>query len=393
MADDPIRILAPPASAQRLGTDLTRRRLLGMGAGGLAALVVGPGLLAACGGDDSGGSAGGTSGGAGGGGNGTLNLFTWAEYHSQELLDKFGKVTVTVFNSNEEAIAKLQASGGTSGFDLIIPTGVYIPQMASDGLIDTLDTSKLANFGNVDPIYLGQTWDPDNSYSVPKDWGSTGWIYDNTVITEPLETWSDFLAAAEGPASGQTSVLDTAPNVTGLYFWANGIDWTTTDPKELDACEDYIVNTLASHLKAFDSYPGINLTSGNYILSNIWNGDARQGLQAVDDPEKYTWALGAPTTELWMDNYVIVKDAPNPDSAYAFIDFMLDPANSVIDLEFHGYNTALKDIESLLPADLPFKDLIFFTPEQVETMDAGSINEAQDRLVDIYNKAKAKAGA
>ena len=393
MADDPIRILAPPASAQRLGTDLTRRRLLGMGAGGLAALVVGPGLLAACGGDDSGGSAGGTSGGAGGGGNGTLNLFTWAEYHSQELLDKFGKVTVTVFNSNEEAIAKLQASGGTSGFDLIIPTGVYIPQMASDGLIDTLDTSKLANFGNVDPIYLGQTWDPDNSYSVPKDWGSTGWIYDNTVITEPLETWSDFLAAAEGPASGQTSVLDTAPNVTGLYFWANGIDWTTTDPKELDACEDYIVNTLASHLKAFDSYPGINLTSGNYILSNIWNGDARQGLQAVDDPDKYTWGLGAPTTELWMDNYVIVKDAPNPDSAYAFIDFMLDPANSVIDLEFHGYNTALKDIESLLPADLPFKDLIFFTPEQVETMDAGSINEAQDRLVDIYNKAKAKAGA
>ncbi len=221
-------------------------------------------------------------------------------------------MTVTVFNSNEEAIAKLEASGGTSGFDLIIPTGVYIPQMAADGLIDTLDTSKLANFGNIDPIYLGQTWDPDNTYSVPKDWGSTGWIYDNTVITEPLETWSDFLAAAEGPASGQVSVLDTAPNVTGLYFWANGIDWTTTDPKDLDACEDYIVNTLASHLKAFDSYPGINLTSGNYILSNIWNGDARQGLQAVDDPDKYTWALGAPTTELWMDNYVIVKDGAEP---------------------------------------------------------------------------------
>jgi len=392
--DDQIRILAPPASAHRLGIDLTRRRLLGMGAGGLAALVVGPGLLAACGGDDSGGSAGGTSGGGGGGGGkGTLNLFTWAEYHSQELLDKFGNVTVTVFNSNEEAIAKLQASGGTSGFDLIIPTGVYIPQMAADGLIDTLDTSKLANFGNIDPIYLGQAWDPDNSYSVPKDWGSTGWIYDNTVITEPLQTWSDFLAAAEGPASGQTSLLDTAPNVTGLYFWANGIDWTTTDPKELDACEDYIVNTLASHVKAFDSYPGINLTSGNYVLSNIWNGDARQGLLAVDDPDKYTWALGAPTTELWMDNYVIVKDGPNPDSAYAFIDFMLDPANSVVDLEFHGYNTALKDIESLLPADLQFKDLIFFSPEQVKTMDAGALNEAQDRLVDIYNKAKAKAGA
>jgi spermidine/putrescine transport system substrate-binding protein len=394
VADDQIRVLASPQAAHRLGKDLTRRRLLSMGAAGLAGLVVAPGVLAACGGDDSGSSAGATGGGgSGGGGKHTLNLFTWAEYHSQDLLDKFGNVSVTVFNSNEEAIAKLQASGGTSGFDLIVPTGVYIPQMAADNLVQKLDKTRLKNFGNVDPIYLGQTWDPDNSYTVPKDWGSTGWIYDNTVITTPLKTWNDFLDAATGPASGQVSVLDTPGNLTGLYFWANGIDWTTTDTKQLDACEDYIVNTLASHIKAFDSYPGINLTSGNYVLSNVWNGDARQGLLAVDDPDKYTWGLGAPVTELWMDNFAIVADAPNEDSAYAFMDFMLDPANSVIDLEVHGYNTALKDIESLLPADLQFKDMIFFTPEEVKTMQAGAVNDAQDRLVDIYNKAKAKAGA
>ena len=112
MADDRIKILAPPKAAHRLGTDLTRRRLLSMGAAGLAGLVVAPGVLAACGGDDSGSSAGGTGGGgSGGGGNHTLNLFTWAEYHSQELLDKFGKVSVTVYNSNEEAIAKLAGLG------------------------------------------------------------------------------------------------------------------------------------------------------------------------------------------------------------------------------------------------------------------------------------------
>jgi spermidine/putrescine transport system substrate-binding protein len=394
VADDRIRILAPRASAQRLGTDLTRRRLLGLGATGLAGLVVGPGLLAACGGDDGEGSAGGTSGGGGGGGgNGSLNLFTWAEYHSQELLDAFGNVTVSVYASNEEAIAKLQAAGGTSGFDIIIPTGVYIPQMASDGLVQTLDKDRLANFGNVDPIYLGQDWDPGNDYTVPKDWGSTGWIYDNSVLTTPLETWQDFIDAAMGPASGQTSVLDTPGNLSGIYFWANGINWTTTDPADLDACEAFIVGEFASHLKAFDSYPGINLTSGNYVLSHVWNGDARQGLLSVDEPDRYTWGLGAPATELWMDNYAIVTDAPNLDSAYAFIDFMLDPQNSITDLEFHGYNTALKDIESLLPPDLQYKELIFFSPDQVATMEAGAVNEAQDRLVEIYNKAKAEAGA
>ena len=91
----------------------------------------------------------------------------------------------------------------------------------------------------------------------------------------------------------------------------------------------------------------------------------------VDDPSKYTWGLGAPTTELWMDNWCIVKGAPNLDAAYAFINFILDPENSVMDLEFHGYNTGVEGIEALLPPTSKFLDMIFFTPEQVKTMDAG----------------------
>ena len=267
------------------------------------------GLLAACGGDDSGGSAGGTSGGAGGGGNGgggngTLNLFTWAEYHSQELLDKFGKVTVTVFNSNEEAIAKLQASGGTSGFDLIIPTGVYIPQMASDGLIDTLDTSKLANFGNVDPIYLGQTWDPDNKYSVPKDWGSTGWIYDNTVITEPLETWSDFLAAAKVRRAARRRC--STPPRTSRVSTSGPTASTGRRPSRRSSTRARTTSSTRSRRTSRRSTRTRASTSrpGNYVLSQVWNGDARQGLlRRSTTPTSTRGALGAPTTELWMDNW------------------------------------------------------------------------------------------
>ena len=264
MADDRIKILAPPKAAHRLGTDLTRRRLLSMGAAGLAGLVVAPGVLAACGGDDSGSSAGGTGGGgSGGGGNHTLNLFTWAEYHSQELLDKFGKVSVTVYNSNEEAIAKLQASGGTSGFDLIVPTGVYIPQMAADNLIQKFDKTRLTNFGNVDPIYLDQTWDPDNKLHDSEGLGLDGLDLRQHRHHDPDRRRGTTSSTRRRVRRAGRCRCSTRPgNLTGLYFWANGIDWTTTTPRQLDACEDYIVNTLASHIKAFDSYPGINLTPG-----------------------------------------------------------------------------------------------------------------------------------
>jgi spermidine/putrescine transport system substrate-binding protein len=94
-----------------------------------------------------------------------------------------------------------------------------------------------------------------------------------------------------------------------------------------------------------------------------------------------------------MDNWCIVEGAQNIDAAYDFMNFILDKENSITDLQFHGYNTGIKGIQELVPADTEYLDLIFFTNEQVNTMDEGAVNSAQQRLVDIYNKAKAKAGA
>ena len=308
-------------------------------------------------------------------------------------MKSFGNITIDVYNSNEDAIAKLEAAKGTSGYDMVVPSGPYIPQMVAKGLLQPLDLSLIPNFKNLDPQYINQPWDPGNKYSVCKDFGSTGWIYDNTVIKTPITSWTDFIKAAQNEGSGQTSVLDAAPDLCGIYFWANGIDWNTEDPAQLDACEDVIVNQLAPHVKAFNSYPGIELAQGNYVLSQVFNGDARQGLLSVDDPEHYTWGFGAPTSELWMDNWCILKGAKNVDAAYNFLNFILTPENSATDLAFHGYDTGITGVRELLPKDTKFLDMVFLTPEVLTTLVAGEVNSAQDRQVAIFDKAKAKAGA
>ena len=395
-----VRILADRATAQRI----TRRHFL---AGSAVAMFSSSVLLAACGSDD--GTQ--TGGGGGGGGAGTgevedrLNFFHWAAYDDPEVFKDFEKefgttTKIDIYASNEEAISKLQASAGTSGYDIVVPTGVYIPQMVELDLLEELNLDAIPNFENVEAIYRDQPWDPGNKHSVCKDWGSTGWIYDKTQVSTDIKTWNDFLAVAEGEASGKTSVLDTPGNLTGIWFWANGIDWTTTDEGDLDACEDYIVNTLAPHIKAYDSYPGIALTEGKYALSHAWNGDARQGLLQTDDPDRYAWGLGAPVTELWMDNWCIVKGAQNVNAAHAWINYICDPDVSLKDLAFHGYNTGISGVQEKAEqafADgdeaFGFLDLVFFDDAQVETMDAGAVNEAQGRLVDIWNKAKAASGA
>jgi spermidine/putrescine transport system substrate-binding protein len=420
---DTPRILMSQEAAQRLAHSISRRRFLAMSGGAAAAAA-----LAACGSDSKSSSAPTTGGGtattgstettsagstATTGGSATssagstattaaagnfsknINMFTWAEYDDPDLLKKWGDINLTIFNSNEEAIQKLVQGGGSSGFDMVVPTGAYIPQLAKAGLLLPLDKTKIPNFSNLDAAYANQSWDPNNKYSVCKNWGTTGWIYDTKVVKTEIKTWSDFIKAAQTDASGKTSVLDTAPNLCGMYFWANGIDWTTEKAADLDACEKFLVDDFASHLKAFDSYPGINLTQGNYALSMVWNGDARQGLIAVqaagDKVSEYKWGLGAPQTELWMDNWCILKEAKNVDASYDFINFILDPKNSITDLKFHGYNTGIKGVEPLA-GDIPFKDMVFFTDEQVKTFRSGTVNNAQDRLVSIYSKVKAKAG-
>ncbi|MEO8364409.1 MAG: spermidine/putrescine ABC transporter substrate-binding protein [Ilumatobacteraceae bacterium] len=381
---DQTRILMSQATANRIVSSMSRRKFLAV-SGGSAALAA---FLAACGSDSKGSSGGIFAKNA--------NLFTWAEYDDPDLLSSWGQLNITIYNSTEEAIQKLAAAGGSSGFDLVCPTGVYIPQMVKEDLLEKLDLDRIPNFKNIDKPFTDQDWDPGNQYSVCKDWGTTGWIYDTTVVKSEIVTWADFITATQTDASGQTSVLDVPPELCGIYFWANGISWTTEDTQQLDDCETFLLDNFAEHLKAFDSYPGIALTQGNYALSQVWNGDARQGLIAVEeaggDPTRYKWAVGTPETELWMDTWVIAKGAKNVDAAYDFINFILDPVNSLKDLAFHGYNTGVAGIQEMAQ-DLPFSDMIFFTDEEVSGFRAGAVNSAQDRLVDIWNNVKAKASA
>ncbi|HEX6581718.1 MAG TPA: spermidine/putrescine ABC transporter substrate-binding protein [Actinomycetota bacterium] len=394
MADEleGVRILASRATADRI----TRRHFL---AGSAVAVFSSSVLLAACGEDTPEPGGGGGTPSAGGEIEDRLNFFHWAEYDDPEVFkdfeNQFGATTkIDVYASNEEAIAKLTAASGTTGYDLVIPTGVYIPQMVELDLLEEINLDLIPNFENVDEIYRDQPWDPGNKHSVCKDWGSTGWIYDKTKVSATIETWSDFIAVTQGEASGQTSVLDTPGNLAGIFFWANGMNWATTDTAELDACEEFIVNEFAPHIKAYDSYPGIALTEGKYALSHAWNGDARQGLLSTDDPDRYVWGLGAPVTELWMDNWCIVKGAQNPNAAHAWINFICDPDVSLKDLAYHGYNTGITGVEERAREEgLEYLDMIFFSDEEVATMDPGAVNEAQQRLVDIWNKAKAASGA
>jgi spermidine/putrescine transport system substrate-binding protein len=415
--DKPIRILAPHSFREQL----SRRAFLKAGTATAGMAVV----LAACGNSGSV-STDTTAPGASGGADftelegtatgdwsrkiakagGALAMYTWGDYNDPAIVGALAESTLGVtmkvdyYASNEDLITKLSASNGQSGFDIVVPTGPYVPQMIEKGLLQKLNKDLLPNIVNLDSNYVAQPWDPNDEYVVCKDWGSAGFLYNTKKITRELSTWADFLDACQNEASGNCAVIDAAWDFCGPYFWSQGKSANTTDAADLDAAEKFLVDTLGQHIKAFDSYPSTKIAEGAYSIAVAWTGDARQAYSRIADaggnPEDWKWVLPGPKTQIFMDTYAIPAGAPNPEAAHAWINWELVPEVSIKDLEYHGYHTGMKNMEQLLKElapDLEKPEMIFFSDEQVATMEAQEMNEALDRLVDILNKTKAKAGA
>lgn len=392
MTHSPIRILAHDSAVPVIAREISRRRFLGF-----AAAVGGTALLAAC---SPSGESDASPQATGGELEDSLSIYTWGDYDSPDVIANFTSelgpdVTLDSYSSNEELVAKLIAAKGTSGYDIIVPTGVFIPQMIENGLLMKLNKDLLPNLENIDPEYLGRAWDPENEYSVCKAWGTTGFVYDKTIITRELTTWSDFFDAAQNEASGKTSMSDDPAGVVGAYFWANDLDWNTEDEDELEACRQFLVEQIAPHIAAFDSYPGTNaIPQGTQVLVQAWNGDARLGIMESPDPDRWQWVLPGPVTELWMDNWCIAEGAPHPEAAHAFINFSMTPENLLLNLDYIGYNVGGLDMEqTATDAGLELPELIFFSDEQLAIMHEQELNDSQTTRVEIWNEMKAAAGA
>lgn len=138
-----------------------------------------------------------------------LSLATWPNYHSQENLDTFGKTTgarvsMSVFGSNEEMLAKLQAGG--SGWDVLVPTNYTISTYVGLGLIEPLDLSRIPNFdaSAFQQKFMAQGTVDGKVYAVPKNWGTTGMLFDAGKLKNGPSSWKEFWAAAQGlPAAGR----------------------------------------------------------------------------------------------------------------------------------------------------------------------------------------------
>lgn len=304
---------------------------------------------------------------------GTLNFTTWPSYFAQENLDNFTKntgvkINVAVFGSNEEMLAKLQA--GSTGWDVFVPTNYAISTYKDLGLIQPIDLARLPNYDpatqeqrfTAEGIIDGKVW------AVPKDWGTTGFTYNSKAMAQKPTTWKEFWDLTRNEATGRVMVHDYQLTTIGNALKYFGYSFNSNDPKELGEAEKLLIEAKP-HLFGINSDYKPSLISGDAWMSVCWTGDA---VQLQRDMPEFVYVLAKEGGEIWSDFYAITKDAPNPDAAYAFIDYILTPAVNAVEVQAHGYPSPDSRTNQLVPKEMLENPVLYPAAEALTPLEFGA---------------------
>ncbi|MDF3867558.1 spermidine/putrescine ABC transporter substrate-binding protein [Pseudomonas denitrificans (nom. rej.)] len=302
-----------------------------------------------------------------------LALATWPNYHSQENFDAFAKATgarvqMNVFGSNEEMLAKLQAGG--SGWDVFVPTNYTISTYVQLGLIEPLDLSRIPNFDPkaFEERFMAQGTVDGKVYAVPKNWGTTGIVYDASRVKGSPDSWKQFWDLTLTSASGRTIVHDYQLTAIGNALKYYGYSFNSLDPKELAEAEKLLIQAKP-HLFAINSDIQPSLRNGDAWMAMAWTGDASQLHR--DNPDM-TFVLGKEGGEIWSDFFAIPKSAEHRDAAYAFINYLLDPQHNKLEVLSHGYPSGDKRVDALLSKEMLDDPIMYPAAERLSPLEFGA---------------------
>ena len=322
---------------------MSRAAVLGRGA---AILILALGFLSASTGCGGKGAAAGSgpappaSESAGGGSGKVLNLYIWSDYLAPNTLSDFErqtgiKVNVSYFDTNETLETKLLA--GSSGFDVVVPTSSYFERQIKAGVYLTLDKSKLPNLKNMDPALMARVaqHDPGNAHGVIYMWGTNGIGYNEKMIKAllpdaPLDSWRlvfDPVIASKIAKCG-ISVLDSPAEMMRVVLSYLGRDPNSQKPED-DAAAEQTLLKIRPYIRNINSSEYIEaLANGDLCVAVGYNGDILQARDRARDANKgieVKYVVPKEGSILWFDMLAIPKDAPHPDAAYAYINYIMEP--------------------------------------------------------------------
>lgn len=282
---------------------------------------------------------------------GELKIYNWFDYMPQELLDKFAqehdvKVSMDTYDSNETLLAKMKS--GVRGYDLAVPGDYMVQIMISEGLLERVEPNTLPNFKNMDPKWIDVSFDPGRHYSVPYQWGTTGFMVDTAVYDGDIDTLAILFEPPE-PLQGKINMLKDVNDVLNAGLRYLGHPVCNADKAQLKQLNDLLLASKANWLSFNSDGAKEVLVSGDAAAGMIWNGF---GMKARAERASLKYAYPKEGMTAWMDNLVVLQGAPNLENAKLFMNFMMDPENAAALTNYARYTAGVQGTEPFLDQEL-----------------------------------------
>ncbi|BFN01451.1 spermidine/putrescine ABC transporter substrate-binding protein PotD [Moraxella sp. K23] len=289
-----------------------------------------------------------------------VNVYNWTEYISDQVLKDFTAETgidviYSTFDSNEAMYAKLKLMNGSGEYDVAFPGTDFVDKMRKEGMLELLDHTKLTNFGNLGKTFINAPFDPENKFSIPYLWGSSG-IAVNTkrIAKASLSSWNDLW---KPEYKGRVMLMNDIRDVFTMSLLTLGYNGSTKNPEAIKQAYEKLTK-LMPNVRTFNSdAPRMPFMEGETYLGLAWNGEVimaqDQGMPELDFVYPKEGAI------MWMDNMVIPKNAKNNDNAHKFIDFILRPKYAAMISEEIGYGSPNEAAKKEMPPELANNPIVY----------------------------------
>lgn len=291
---------------------------------------------------------------------GSLKVYNWGEYMDPQVLELFEKetgisVTYDEYETNESMypiIAK-----GAADYDLICPSDYMIQKMSDEGLLEPINWSRIPNAKNIDDQYFefARGYDENNTYSMPYLWGTVGILYNKKMVKGPIDSWGVLWDTRyQDDILMQKSVRDAF----GVALKYLGYSLNTTDEAQLDEAKQKLLKQKHSGVVQAYVVDEVRdkMIAGEAAMGVIYSGEA---LTCMEENEDLAYVIPKEGSNLWMDNFAIVKGAKNKENAEKFLNFLCRPEIMKMNFEYITYSVPSSKARELLPDEYKNSTIAF----------------------------------
>ena len=320
-------------------------------------------------------------------GSGKVVVYNWGEYIDPDVLDQFEEetgieVVYEEFETNEIMYPKVAA--GAASYDLICPSDYMIAKMIANDMLQPINFDHIPNYKNIDETYIEQSkgFDPENKYSIPYCWGTVGILY-NTSMIEEGDTVDSWEILWDEKYKDNILMQDSVRDAFMVAEKLLGYDINTVDEEELKACADKLIEQKPLVQAYVIDQVRDKMIGGEAALGVIYSGEA---IYTARENEDLEYVIPKEGSNVWIDSWVIPKDAQNVENAEKFLDFLCRGDIAMKNFDYITYSTPNKEARELIEdEDIKNSTVAFPTAEMLENSQVYTyIGEDGDALYAKY---------